>query len=240
MGSVVITGATGGLGRELAVAFGRAGWGLGLTGHSRPDALSELADALEAPKVAIACCDVRAPGAVEEAFAALAAALGGFDVLINCAGASHGALVVNMTPEQFDEDIAVNLTGAFHCMQAALRRMLPQRDGHIINIGSYWGQRGLYGGCAYSASKAGLIGLTLSAAREYGPKNVRCNAVLPGFLPTPMTAPLKAKHAARMISSTVLGRASDFDEVCGFIVRLAAMRHVSGQVFNLDSRPARL
>ena len=240
MRTVVITGATGGLGRELAAAFACDGWAPGLIGHSDHQALDELAASLDAAKIATACCDVRDADAVEEAFAQLEAGLGTFDALVNCAGISHPALIVNQTPEMFGDDIAVNLTGVFVCMRAALRRMLARRDGHIINIGSYWGQHGTYGECGYSAAKAGLVGLTLSAAREYGPKNVRCNVVLPGFLRTPMTAGLKDRHVARMLAGNVLGRASDFDEVCGFIVRLAAMRHVSGQVFNLDSRPAQL
>ncbi len=238
--SVVITGATGGLGRELAAAFAHDGWRLGLLGHSDRAALDELTASLDAEKVATACCDVRDAEAVENVFSRLAEELGPPNVLVNAAGVSHHGLVLNLTPNEFDDEIAVNLTGAFHSMRAAIRRMLPQRDGHVINIGSYWGQHGLRGGCGYSASKAGLVGLTLSAAHEYGPRNIRCNVVLPGFLRTPMTAHLDEKRAARAVADNVLGRASDFDEVCGFIVRLAAMRHVSAQVFNLDSRPGRL
>ncbi len=236
---VIITGATGGLGLELAAAFARHGWRLGLLGHSDRPALDALAASL-GTATAAACCDVRDAPDVERAFAQLTDELGGLDVLVNAAGTARPGLIVNLAPEDFDEEIAVNLTGAFHCMRAAVRRMLPRRDGHIINIGSYRGAHGLSGGCGYSASKAGLVGLTLSAAREYGPKNIRCNLVLPGFLPTPMTAPLKPNHVARAIADNVLGRASDFDEICEFIVRLAVTRHVSAQVFNLDSRPARL
>jgi 3-oxoacyl-[acyl-carrier protein] reductase len=238
--TVIITGAAGGLGRELAAAFARHGWRLGLLGHSDRRALEELAASLGTDTVAAACCDVRDAADVERAFAQLTDELGGPDVLVNAAGTARPGLIVNLSAEDFDEEIAVNLTGAFHCMRAAIRRMLPRRDGHIINIGSHRGARGLYGGCGYSASKAGLVGLTLSAAREYGPKNIRCNVVLPGFLPTPMTAPLKPKQVARAIADNVLGRASDLDEVCEFVVGLAATRHISAQVFNLDSRPARL
>jgi len=240
MGSAVITGAAGGLGRELAVAFARDGWALGLIGHSDPAALDELAASLEAPMVATACCDIRDAKAVDDAFARLDEALGGIGVLVHAAAISLPGLVANVSPETFAAELDVNLSGAFHCVRAAIVRMLPRRDGHIITIGSYWGGHGLYGGAAYSASKAGLVGLTLSAAHEYGPRNIRCNVVLPGFLRTPMTADLKEKHVARAIADNVLGRASDLDEVCAFVVRLAAMRHVSAQVFNLDSRPGRL
>jgi len=237
---VFITGAGGGLGRKLAAAFAQDGWSLGLIGHSNTSALNELAASLSAPKAATACCDVRDAEAVETAFQKLADELGALDVLVNAAGVSRPGLIVNARPEDFDEEIAVNLTGAFHCMRAAIRRMLPRRDGHIINIGSYWGAHGLYGECGYSASKAGLVGLTLTAAREVGPKNIRCNVVLPGFLQTPMTASLSEKNVARTIAQNTLGRSSGLDEVCAFIVRLAAMQNVSGQIFNLDSRPGRL
>ncbi|MBN1918841.1 MAG: SDR family oxidoreductase [Verrucomicrobia bacterium] len=240
MGSVVITGAAGGLGRELAAAFARAGWALGLMGHSTPEALHELAASLEPPQAATACCDVRDAAAVDAAFARFDEALGGLDVLVHTAAISPPGLVATVAPEAFDEQIEVNLTGAFHCVRAAIVRMLPRHDGHIITIGSYWGAHGLYGGAAYSASKAGLVGLTLSAAHEVGRKGIRCNVVLPGFLRTPMTAGLKERDVARAVAGNVLGRASDFDEVCAFVVGLAAMRHVSAQVFNLDSRPARL
>jgi 3-oxoacyl-[acyl-carrier protein] reductase len=238
--TVVITGAAGGLGRELAAAFARDGWALGLIGHSDRCALDELAASLDAERVSVACADVRNAAAVEAAFAQLLGELGALDVLVCAAGVSRPGLIVNTSAEDFSDELAVNLTGAFHCVRAAIRRMLPRRDGHIITIGSYWGGHGLHGGSAYSASKAGLVGLTLSAARELGPKNIRCNAVLPGFLRTPMTASLSEKQVARNLAGNALGRASDLDEVCAFVVRLAAMRHVSAQVFSLDSRAGRL
>jgi 3-oxoacyl-[acyl-carrier protein] reductase len=237
--TAIITGAAGGLGRALAAAFARDGWALGLLGHSDRGALDELAASLDAERVSVACADVRDADAVEAAFAQLSGELGGLDALVCAAGVSRPGLVVNVSAEHFSDEIAVNLTGAFHCMRAAIRRMLPRRDGHIITIGSYWGAHGLHGGSAYSASKAGLAGLTLSAARELGARNIRCNVVLPGFLRTPMTAPLSDKQVARNLAGNALGRASDLDEVCAFIVRLAAMRHVSAQVFDLDSRPGR-
>jgi 3-oxoacyl-[acyl-carrier protein] reductase len=236
----VITGAHGGLGRELAAAFARAGWGLGLIGHTKPDALDELAGSLEAAPTATACCDVRDAAAVEQVFGQFDAELGSVDALVNAAAISPPGLLATMEPEVFDRTIDVNVTGVFHCMRSAARRMLRQRDGHIINIGSYWGLHGLRGASAYSASKAALVGLTMAAARELGPKSIRCNVVLPGFMRTPMTGDVRDEDMPRIVAHHALGRTSDFDEVCGFIIDLAAMRHVSGQVFNLDSRPGRL
>jgi 3-oxoacyl-[acyl-carrier protein] reductase len=240
MKSVVITGAAGGLGRQLAAAFAKDGWCLGLMGHSHRAALDELAASLPAPTIATACCDIADADAVETVFAQFDDELGALDVLVHAAAVSPPGLIANMKPEEFDAGLAVNLTGAFHCMRAAIGRMLRRRDGHIITIGSYWGGHGLRGGCTYSASKAGLVGLRLAAAHEYGPRNIRCNVVLPGFMRTPMTAGIAEEHVARIAAKSLLGRISDLDEVCGFIVHLAGMRNVSAQVFNLDSRPGRL
>jgi 3-oxoacyl-[acyl-carrier protein] reductase len=240
MRSVVITGAAGGLGRELAAAFARAGWALGLIGHSDPAALDEIAAGLSTPTIATACCDISDPEAVETVFSQFDDELGPVGALVNAAAVSPPGLILKMSTDDVDAALAVNLTGAFHCMRAAIQRMLRQRDGHIINIGSYWGAHGLHGGSSYSASKAGLVGLTFAAAHEYGPKNIRCNVVLPGFLRTPMTADIAEEHIPRILAKNLLLRGSDFDEVCGFVVHLAGMRHVSAQVFNLDSRPGRL
>jgi 3-oxoacyl-[acyl-carrier protein] reductase len=137
---------------------------------------------------------------------------------------------------QWDEVIATNLKGAFYGIQEAARVMIPQKEGHIINITSLVGQRGNIGQAAYAASKAGLIGLTRAAARELGPSNIQINAVMPGFLPTRMTAALHNKYPKGVAQENVLGRTSNLKEVARFIRHLSTMKNISGQVYNLDSR----
>jgi 3-oxoacyl-[acyl-carrier protein] reductase len=149
------------------------------------------------------------------------------------------ALSWQLSEEDWDRVLAVNLKGAFLCAQAALRPILRQRNGHIINIGSFSGRAGQLGQANYAAAKAGLIGLTESLAKEVGSRNVRVNAVLPGVLPTSMTAKLSEAQLAEYAAANALGRINSLTEVAQFIVFLATMQNVSGQVFQLDSRIAR-
>jgi 3-oxoacyl-[acyl-carrier protein] reductase len=114
--------------------------------------------------------------------------------------------------------------------------MIRARDGHIINISSWSGRGGAAGQADYAAAKAGLLGLTAAQAREVGPRNVRVNAVLPGVLPTPMTNRLSREQREAFARANTLGRLNDPEEVARFVAFLAAMRNVSGQLFQLDSR----
>lgn len=161
---------------------------------------------------------------------------GAIDLLINNAGIVRDRPVSRMTVEDWDEVIATNLKGAFLCSQAALKTMSKQRSGHIIQIGSYSGIHPPAGQANYAASKAGLIGLTKSLAKEFGKRNIRVNCVLPGFLETRMTGDLSetAVEAARNRHS--LGRFNTTAEAAAFVRFLAGTEHISGQMFQLDSR----
>jgi 3-oxoacyl-[acyl-carrier protein] reductase len=132
----------------------------------------------------------------------------------------------------------VNLKGAFLCSQAVCRRMIKQRDGHIINISSSSGRAGQRGQANYAAAKAGLFGLTTSLAREVGSRNVRVNAVLPGVLPTKMTAKRSEAEMQEFAEANALGRINSLDEVARFVAFLAGTKNISGQLFQLDSRIA--
>ncbi len=158
------------------------------------------------------------------------------DLLINNAGATQDALALSMTSEQWDRVMAVNLDGAFRCTRAALKLMVKQRAGHILNIGSFAALNGTEGQSNYAAAKAGLIALTQSVAAEYGPRNVRCNCVLPGFLETKMTEAVLAKRRDQVLASHALGRLNTVADAARFIVSLDSFQHISGQVFQLDSR----
>lgn len=175
---------------------------------------------------------------VEKAVKTVLDRWGRIDALVNNAGITDDHLLWQTSEGAWDRLLNTNLTGAFLCSQAALRSMLKQRDGHIINVTSFSARCGARGQSAYAAAKAGLIGLTRSLAKELGSRNVRVNAVMPGVLPTRMTADLPADVMEAFARANALGRINEIDEVARFVVFLAGMRNVSGQVFQLDSRIA--
>jgi len=176
--------------------------------------------------------DVTSSGSVRTFFEGLERV----DLLINNAGITGDGLFLKQSPEDWNRVIDTNLKGAQLCSQAAATLMMRARCGHIMNVGSYSAIKPPLGQTAYAASKAGLIGLTKSYARELGKRNIRVNCVLPGFLETRMTTPLSdtAKEAAR--SNHALGRFNTVEEAARFMVFLHSSPHLSGQVFQLDSR----
>ena len=181
--------------------------------------------------------DVRDGDAVKAFFASLERV----DLVVNQAGVIDDGSVVKMTVEQFEGVVDVSLTGAFRCAREALKLMSRQRGGHLIQVGSFAAIQGTFGQGNYAAAKAGMIGLTKSIALEYGARNVRSNCVLPGLLETGMTTELlrDAERRAELESRHALGRFNTVEDAARFIVMLDTMQHVSGQVFQLDSRVGR-
>lgn len=176
--------------------------------------------------------DVRSAESVADYFA-------GFDridVLVNNAGIAGDGLVLRLDESAWDSVLDTNLKGAFLCSRAAAKPMIRRREGHILQLGSFAAIRPSSGQAAYAASKAALVGLTKSLARELGPRNVRVNCVLPGFLETRMTAGLSAEAKSTALSRHVLGRFNTVSEAARGIRLLSSLAHVSGQVFQLDSR----
>ena len=228
----LITGAAGGLGQELVRQFAAQGWQVAL-GYHRTEPVVQGDGFLTVP------LDLSDRASVVSAINAVMERWGRLDALVNNAGVTADALSWQISEEDWDRVLAVNLKGAFLCAQAALRPMLRQRGGHIINIGSFSGRAGQRGQANYAAAKAGLIGLTESLAKEVGSRNVRVNAILPGVLPTPMTAKISETQLTDYAGANALGRINSLSEVAEFIVFLATMQNVSGQVFQLDSRIAR-
>ena len=226
---VLITGAAGGLGRGLVSAFAGPGWQVVAACH-------RIARPWPGERIWTVPLEVTDRQAVEQTVKSIMERFGRIDVLVNNAGITLDQPVWQLDEAAWQTVIDVNLKGAFLCSQAVLLAMRPKRDGHIINIASQVGRRGMRGQASYAASKSGLLGLTQSLAREEGVHNIRVNAVMPGLLPTGMTAHLAEGQMKAMISANVLGRANSLDEVAGFIVFLAGMRSVSGQCFQLDSR----
>ena len=172
---------------------------------------------------------------LEESVGAYFGALARLDLLICNAGAIDDRPLPALTEENWNRIVAVNLSGAFLSVRAALP-LLCQRQGGIILVGSRAGRRGGAGNSHYAAGKAGLIGLAQSVAKEHGADNIRCNVVLPGFLDTKMTAalPLPVREGAR--AQHVLGRFNTVEEAARGVAFVASLEHVSGQVFQFDSR----
>jgi len=228
---VLITGASGGLGQELVAQFAAQGWRVA-AGQYR------TAIHAEAEYLLPLSLDVTDRGQAVTAVEATHRRWGRIDALVNNAGLTDDSPTWQISDEDWDRVLAVNLKGAFICAQAVLRPMLRQHDGHIINVASFSGRSGARGQANYAAAKAGLFGLTQSLAKEIGSRNVRVNAVLPGVLPTPMTAKLSEAQLAEFAAVNALGRINSIEEIAKFIVFLSSMQNVSGQLFQLDSRVA--
>jgi len=158
------------------------------------------------------------------------------DILVNNAGITRDALLIGMKEAQFDEVLQTNLYGAYYCMQQAAKKMLRQKSGRIINISSYSGLHGNAGQMNYSAAKAGLVGMTKTAARELGSRGITVNAVAPGFIDTDMTAVLSDKSKDAILSGVPLGRMGSADDIASAVVFLAGdeASYITGQVLSVD------
>jgi 3-oxoacyl-[acyl-carrier protein] reductase len=236
--TVIITGGSRGLGRALAERFGAAGDRVALSYLERTEEAEAAVAAIvrRGGEAFSRRADVRLAADAGGLMSAVRERWGSVDVLVNNAGITRDVLAVRMSEKDWDDVLDANLKGPFLCLRAAAGIMTRQRSGHVINIASLAGVRGREGQANYSASKAGLIGLTRAAAIELGPDNIKVNAVLPGYLATDMGAAARTGVRERAVRENALGRTSDPAEVAEFVYRLSLMKNVSGQVFNLDSR----
>lgn len=234
--AVLVTGGSRGIGRAICLAFAEAGWQVGVHCRAR---LAEADRTAAAVKDAggdgfTLQADLREAPAVEAMVARFVSRCGRLDVLVCNAGAGGSALLARLPPERWQQVIETNLTGTFHCLRAAGPIMLRKREGSVLLVSSFAAHQGRPGQAAYAASKAGLLGLMKSAAREWGPGNVRVNAVFPGWHRTELSG--DAMPGTSDLDDHVLGRVSDLQEVARTAFHLATRLDVSGQVWNLDSR----
>ena len=176
-------------------------------------------------------CNVADCEEAKQTVAAVRRDFGTVDILVNNAGITRDGLLAMMSKEQFDDVIDVNLRGAFHMIRHCAPLMIRARGGQIVNISSVSGIMGNAGQCNYAASKAGLIGLTKSVARELASRNIRCNAVAPGFIATEMTANLTDSPLAGSIPLGRMGRAEEVAEAVAF---LASSTYITGEVLKVD------
>jgi 3-oxoacyl-[acyl-carrier protein] reductase len=236
----LVTGASRGIGRAIAVALGRRGAKVIINYNAREDAAREAAAEVEAVggQAAIVAFDVAHGAAVTDAIKQLGKDHGGLDILVNNAGVAINGLLMRFTDDQWQRCMAINLGGAFHCTRAAASLLLRAKDaGRIINITSVVGEMGNGGQAAYAASKAGLIGLTMSTARELASRGVTCNAIAPGFIETDMTAEhLPEAQRLKLIEQIPLariGRAEDVASAAAFLAGPEAA-YITGQTLRVN------
>jgi 3-oxoacyl-[acyl-carrier protein] reductase len=232
----IVTGASRGIGKAIALELAAAGAAVAVNYASSPAAAEEVVqEIVEKGGEAIAVgANVADSEAVDAMFAQVMDKWGRVDVLVNNAGITRDTLILRMKPEDWQSVIDLNLTGVFLCLKAATKLMMKQRRGRIINITSVVGISGNPGQANYSAAKAGVIGLTKTAARELASRNITVNAVAPGFIQTQMTSDLKAES---ILAQIPLGRMGPPEEVAGIVRFLAAdpaAAYMTGQVFHVD------
>ena len=237
--TAIVTGAARGIGEAIAIKFAEHGANVAFTFVS--DSSKDKATALEQKLIALgvkakayqsnagdfAACEVFVADVLKE--------FGTVDICVNNAGISKDNLLLRMTPEQFEEVIKVNLNSVFYMTKQVIKPMMKARSGSIINMSSVIGEMGNAGQSSYAASKAGVIGFTKSVAKELGSRNIRCNAIAPGFVETDMTSYLKEGEAADKYKAGIpLGRFASAEDIANVTLFLASelSSYVTGQTIS--------
>jgi 3-oxoacyl-[acyl-carrier protein] reductase len=233
----LVTGASQGIGRACALKFAAQGAAVAVAARNQ-DKLNELVGEIAAAggKAAAFPMDVADEEQIKSAVKAVLAQLGKIDILVNNAGITRDQLVLRMKRADWDAVLNTNLTSAYLCIQQVIGSMLKQRWGRIVNITSVFGQTGQAGQANYSASKAGLIGLTMAIAREVSSRNITCNAVAPGFIETAMTSALPDEFKQNALKMIPLGRVGTPEDVANAVTFLASEEagYITGHVLNVN------
>lgn len=233
----LVTGASQGIGRSCALALAHSGATVAAAARNE-EKLNELVREIEAKggKAAAFKLDVGNEDEIKTVVKAIIAQLGKIDVLVNNAGITRDQLLMRMKRADWEAVLATNLTAPYLLTQAVIGSMLKQRWGRIVNITSINGQMGQAGQVNYASSKAGLIGMTMSVARELASRNITCNAVAPGWIDTAMTTDLSQDLRDKMIAAVPLGRPGSADEVAAAVLFLASEEagYITGHVLNVN------
>jgi 3-oxoacyl-[acyl-carrier protein] reductase len=234
----LVTGSARGIGKTIALALAQPDLMLYINDVTPLEAAAETIREVEArgARAAYRQFNVAVLPEVEQAVEDIIRESGRLDILVNNAGITRDGLLVRMKEEDWDQVLAVNLKGAFNCLKAAAKPMIKQRFGRIINISSIVGIMGNAGQANYVASKAGLVGLTKSAARELASRNITVNAVAPGFIETAMTQNLPEKVREAMLAQIPLNRFGTPEEVAHAVAFLASDQaaYITGQVMHVN------
>ncbi len=232
--TVIVTGGAKGIGRAVALAFADEGADIVLNYRSTsPDAVKAEIEARGVKCLAVQA-DVSAFAEADKLVSEAMNEFGRVDVLVNNAGITRDTLLMRMKEEDFDAVINTNLKGCFNMMRAVTKPMMKQRKGAIINMSSVIGLAGNIGQVNYAASKAGILGMTYSAAKELASRNITCNAVAPGMIATDMTAVLSDKMKEQILQNIPLGRLGQPEEIAQTVLFLAKSEYITGQVITVD------
>jgi 3-oxoacyl-[acyl-carrier protein] reductase len=233
----LVTGASQGIGRACALRLAQSGASVALAARGQ-EKLQALAAEISGAggNAAAFSLDVSDEEQIKSTFKAVIAQFGKIDILVNNAGITRDQLVMRMKRADWDAVLNTNLTSAYLCTQQAIGSMLKQRWGRIVNVTSIFGQTGQAGQANYSASKAGLIGLTMAIAREVSSRNITCNAVAPGFIETAMTSGLAEDFKQNAVKMIPLGRVGTPEDVANAVAFLASdeASYITGHVLNVN------
>ena len=236
--TTLITGATRGIGKGIAEVFAKQGSNVAFTFSSSVEAATALENELKSYGVKAKGYQSNAANyeAAQELAKNVIEEFGGIDVLINNAGITKDNLLMRMSEEDFDKVIEVNLKSVFNLTKAVIRPMMKQRNGSIINMSSVVGVKGNAGQTNYAASKAGILGFTKSVALELGSRNIRCNAIAPGFIETEMTGSLPEETVKGWRDAIPLKRGGTPEDIANACVFLASdmSAYITGQTLNVD------
>ena len=233
----IITGAAQGIGKEIAFTLAREGANLAICDVNK-DGITETQKEIESAgvKVLSFVVDVTDAKQVEDMVNKVLDNLGKVDILVNNAGITRDSLIMRMKEADWDAVLAVNLKGAFNCIKAVARPMVKQHSGKIVNIASIIGIMGNPGQANYAASKAGIIGLTKTAAKELASRGINVNAIAPGFIKTTMTDKLTEEQKQKMLGAIPLAKFGETKDVANLVLFLAseASSYITGEVIKID------
>lgn len=236
--TAIVTGGSRGIGRAVSLLLAREGANVAIVYAGNTAAAEETKQQAEALGAAAAVfqCDVADEQAVTDMVKAVKTQFGSVDILVNNAGITRDGLLMRMKEADWQAVLDTNLTGVYHCTKAVSKLMMKQRHGAVINLSSVVGETGNAGQANYAAAKAGIIGFTKAVAKELASRNIRVNAVAPGYVETDMTAGLPDSAKEDMLRSIPLGRPATAYDVAQAVLFLASDQacYITGQVLNVD------